>query len=50
MRFVPTLQLDPYYYTPLWPDTVSLAAMQAQAMIDAVKRLKLTLRRLWLTS
>jgi len=37
MRFVPTLQLDPYYYTPLWPDTVSLAAMQAQAMLDAGK-------------
>ncbi|HUC04852.1 MAG TPA: thiolase domain-containing protein [Acidimicrobiales bacterium] len=31
------LQLDPYYLAPLWPDPVSLAALQAQAMIDAGK-------------
>lgn len=37
MRFIPTLQLDPYYYTPLWPDSVSLAAMQARAMLDSGK-------------
>lgn len=37
MRFVPTLQLDPYYYTPLWPDTVSLAALQARALLDSGK-------------
>ncbi len=37
MRFVPTLQLDPYYYTPLWPDTISLAAMQAQSLLDSGK-------------
>jgi acetyl-CoA acetyltransferase len=30
-----TLQLDPYYVAPLWPDPVALAALQAQAMIDA---------------
>jgi len=30
-----TLQLDPYYEAPLWPDIVSLSALQAQAMIDA---------------
>lgn len=30
-----TLQLDPYYMAPLWPDPVSLAALQAQALIDA---------------
>ena len=32
-----TLQLDPYYESPLWPDPVSLAALQAQALIDAGK-------------
>jgi acetyl-CoA acetyltransferase len=31
------LQLDPYYMAPLWPDPVALAAMQAQALIDAGK-------------
>ena len=30
-----TLQLDPYYTQPLWPDSVSLAALQARALIDA---------------
>jgi len=30
-----TLQLDPYYMAPLWPDPVALAALQARAMIDA---------------
>lgn len=29
-----TRQLDPYYVAPLWPDSVSLAALQAQALID----------------
>jgi acetyl-CoA acetyltransferase len=29
------LQLDPYYLAPLWPDPTSLAALQAQALIDA---------------
>ncbi len=28
------LQLDPYYLAPLWPDSVSLAALQARAMLD----------------
>jgi acetyl-CoA acetyltransferase len=32
-----TLQLDPYYLAPLWPDPVSLAALQARALIDAGK-------------
>jgi acetyl-CoA acetyltransferase len=31
------LQLDPYYLAPLWPDPTSLAALQAQAMIDRGK-------------
>ncbi|GAA2098054.1 thiolase domain-containing protein [Streptomyces albiaxialis] len=30
-----TRQLDPYYVAPLWPDSVSLAALQAQALVDA---------------
>ncbi|MFI0980658.1 thiolase domain-containing protein [Streptomyces sp. NPDC021093] len=35
IRDVMTRQLDPYYVAPLWPDSVSLAALQAQALIDA---------------
>ncbi|MFJ3583119.1 thiolase domain-containing protein [Streptomyces sp. NPDC090127] len=35
VRDVLTRQLDPYYVAPLWPDTVALAALQAQALIDA---------------
>lgn len=35
VRDVLTRQLDPYYTAPLWPDSVSLAALQAQALIDA---------------
>jgi acetyl-CoA acetyltransferase len=31
------LQLDPYYLAPLWADPVSLAALQARALIDAGK-------------
>lgn len=28
-------QLDPYYYAPLWPDSVSMAALQARALIES---------------
>ncbi|WP_030829476.1 thiolase domain-containing protein [Streptomyces hygroscopicus] len=35
LREVLTRQLDPYYMAPLWPDSVSLAALQAQALLDA---------------
>lgn len=35
VRDVLTRQLDPCYLAPLWPDSVSLAALQAQALIDA---------------
>jgi acetyl-CoA acetyltransferase len=28
-------QLDPYYYQPLWPDSVAIAGLQARAMLDA---------------
>jgi hypothetical protein len=30
-----TLQLDPYYEAPLWPDIVSISALQARALIDS---------------
>ncbi|MEU0005577.1 thiolase domain-containing protein [Streptomyces sp. NPDC006314] len=35
VRDVLTRQLDPYYLAPLWPDAIALAALQAQALIDA---------------
>ncbi|WP_193608996.1 thiolase domain-containing protein [Nocardioides lijunqiniae] len=35
LRRTLALQLDPYTMTPLWPDTVSLAGIQARAGIDA---------------
>jgi acetyl-CoA acetyltransferase len=37
LREILALQLDPYYLAPLWPDPVSLAALQARALIDAGK-------------
>ena len=37
LREILALQLDPYYLAPLWPDAISLAALQAQAVIDAGK-------------
>jgi acetyl-CoA acetyltransferase len=37
LRRVLALQLDPYYMAPLWPDPVSLAALQARALIDQSK-------------
>jgi len=30
-------QLDPYFVAPLWPDAISLAALQARALLDAGK-------------
>ncbi|MQY37560.1 hypothetical protein SRB17_55640 [Streptomyces sp. RB17] len=35
LRDVLTRQLDPYYVAPLWPDSIALAALQAQALMDA---------------
>src|SRR5215218_5778826 len=32
-----TRQLDPYYYGPLWPDSISLAALQARQLLDSGK-------------
>ena len=33
-----TLQLDPYYLAPLWPDAISLAALQARAFLERTGR------------
>jgi acetyl-CoA acetyltransferase len=35
LRRILAIQLDPYVVAPLWPDTVSLAALQARAGVDA---------------
>lgn len=35
VRDVLVQQLDPYYVAPLWPDSISLAALQARALLDA---------------
>lgn len=35
LRRVMTLQLDPYVVAPLWPDSVSLAALQARAGLQS---------------
>lgn len=35
LRRTLSIQLDPYTMTPLWPDTVSLAALQARIGLDA---------------
>jgi len=32
---VVTIQLDPYTLVPLWPDAISVAALQARALLDA---------------
>jgi acetyl-CoA acetyltransferase len=34
LRRILALQLDPYVMTPLWPDTVSIAAMQARLGLE----------------
>ncbi|HYZ92427.1 MAG TPA: thiolase domain-containing protein [Actinomycetota bacterium] len=36
-REVSVVGLDPYYLMPLWPDNISLAALQAQALITSGK-------------
>ncbi|HKH24958.1 MAG TPA: lipid-transfer protein, partial [Acidimicrobiales bacterium] len=37
IRDVLTRQLDPYYLQPLWPDSISMGALQARAWLDAGK-------------
>jgi acetyl-CoA acetyltransferase len=32
---IASAQLDPYYLAPLWPDAISLAALQARAFLEA---------------
>jgi acetyl-CoA acetyltransferase len=34
-RDVSVAQLDPYYLAPLWPDSVSVAALQARALLES---------------
>ncbi len=38
LKEVLALQLDPYYLMPLWPDPIALAALQAQAVLEASGR------------
>ncbi len=35
VREITALQLDPYYAAPLWPDSISLAALQARALLES---------------
>jgi acetyl-CoA acetyltransferase len=35
IRRILALQLDPYYLTPLWPDPVALAGLQARALLES---------------
>jgi acetyl-CoA acetyltransferase len=35
LQDVLALQLDPYYLTPLWPDNIGLAALQARLLIES---------------
>ena len=44
-RKILALQLDPYVMAPLWPDPVSLAALQARALLDAGRAERGGLRR-----
>lgn len=37
LREVLTRQLDPYYLGPLWPDSISLAALQARLLLESGK-------------
>ena len=35
IRRILSLQLDPYYLTPLWPDPIAMAALQARALLES---------------
>jgi acetyl-CoA acetyltransferase len=35
IRRILSLQLDPYYLTPLWPDPVAMAALQARVLLES---------------
>ena len=34
LRRIMTLQLDPFYVAPLWPDSISIAALQARLLLE----------------
>jgi acetyl-CoA acetyltransferase len=34
LRRIMTLQLDPFYVAPLWPDSISIAALQARFLLE----------------
>jgi acetyl-CoA acetyltransferase len=36
LRDISVAQLDPYYVAPLWPDSVSIAALQARALLESL--------------
>lgn len=50
MPFISTLQLDPYYYQPLWPDAISLAALQARSLLESGKASEADLAQVVLNS
>ncbi|HWW53784.1 MAG TPA: lipid-transfer protein, partial [Acidimicrobiales bacterium] len=35
LRRIMTLQLDPFYVAPLWPDSISIAALQARLLLES---------------
>jgi acetyl-CoA acetyltransferase len=35
VRRILSMQLDPYYLAPLWPDSVAMAALQARALLES---------------
>src|SRR5438552_16742073 len=37
LRDVLVTQLDPYYVAPLWPDAISLAALEARALLEGTE-------------
>jgi acetyl-CoA acetyltransferase len=45
LRELLALQLDPYLVAPLWPDSVSLAALQARMLLDAGRATEADLAR-----
>jgi acetyl-CoA acetyltransferase len=37
LRRIMTLQLDPFYVAPLWPDSISIAALQARLLLERTR-------------
>ena len=44
-RDISVTQLDPYYLAPLWPDSVSLAALQARTLLESNGHTERSIRR-----